>query len=294
MSRALPATSRRARPRLGTPAVWRAASILATYLVLGLGALILILPFIFQISTSLKTLDQIFVFPIQWIPNPIMWSNYPGVFAEIPFFQYFLNTMYITAFGVVGSLVGSSLAAYPFARMRFPGRNVLFILMLATLMVPAWVTLIPQFLLFRFFGWMDTYYPFIIPAFAANPFYTFLIRQFFMTIPTELDDAAKIDGAGSFRILTQILLPLAVPALATVGIFSFLAYWNEFLGPLIYLSTPSKFTIAIGIAYFQGEFRTNYPLMMAAATMAMLPPLILFFLAQQLFIEGVAMTGLKG
>lgn len=278
----------------GTLRLGRAFEISGVYLALGLGAVILMLPFVFQISTSLKSLDQVFVFPIQWIPHPIVWSNYPGVFTQIPFFQYILNTVEITAFGVVGSLIGSSLAAYPFARMRFPGKNALFLLMLATLMVPAWVTLIPQFLLFRFFGWMDTYYPFIIPAFAANPFYTFLIRQFMMTIPVELDDAAKIDGAGSFRILTQILLPLSAPALATVGIFAFLGYWNDFLGPLIYLSTPSKFTIAIGIAYFEGEFRTNFPLMMATATMAMLPPLILFFLAQRLFIEGVAMTGLKG
>lgn len=269
-------------------------NIATSYLVLLLGTAILALPFVFQISTSLKTLDQVFIWPIQWIPTPVLWSNYPEVFREIPFLQYIMNTIYITAFGVVGSLAGSALAAYPFARMRFPGRNLLFILMLATLMVPAWVTLIPQFLLFRFFGWMDTYYPFIIPAFAANPFYTFLIRQFFMTIPIELDQAAKIDGAGSFRILTQILLPLAKPALATVGIFAFLGYWNEFLGPLIYLSTPSKFTIAVGIAYFQGEFRTNFPLMMAAATMAMIPPVVLFFLAQRLFIEGVAMTGIKG
>jgi ABC-type glycerol-3-phosphate transport system permease component len=166
--------------------------------------------------------------------------------------------------------------------------------MLATLMIPGWITLIPQFLLYRAFGWMDTYYPFIVPAFAANPFYTFLLRQFFMTIPRELDDAAKIDGAGSFRVLTQILLPLSRPALATVTIFAYLHYWNDFLGPLIYLATPSKFTISIGIAYFQGEFRTDFPVLLAAATMAMTPPVLLFFAAQRLFIEGVAMTGLKG
>lgn len=294
MSRAVAAAITRARERTAAPRLTRHAGAAATYVALTLGACALALPFLFQVSTSLKSLDQVFVFPIRWIPAPVLWSNYADVFGQIPFLQYILNTAYITAFGVVGSLVGSSLAAYPFARMRFPGRNALFIVTLATLMVPAWVTLIPQFLLFRFFGWMDTYYPFIVPAFAANPFYTFLIRQFFLTIPKELDDAAKIDGAGSFRILTQLLLPLSKPVLATVGIFAFLGYWNEFLGPLIYLSTPSKFTIAVGIAYFQGEFRTNFPLLMAAATMAMLPPLVLFFLAQRFFVEGVAMTGLKG
>lgn len=294
MSHVLPRTTARAQSLVSPTRAARVAGILTTYVILCLGATILLLPFAFMLSTSLKTMDQIFVFPIQWIPDPVMWSNYPQVFEQILFMRYILNTVQITAFGIAGSLIGSSLAAYPFARMRFPGRNLLFMVMLATLMVPGWITLIPQFLLFRAFGWMDTYYPFIIPAFAANPFYTFLIRQFFMTIPSELDDAAKIDGAGSFRVLTQILLPLSKPVLATVTIFAFLHYWNEFLGPLVYLSTPSKFTIAVGIAYFQGEFRTDFPLLMAAAAMAMIPPLLLFFAAQRLFIEGVAMTGLKG
>jgi ABC-type glycerol-3-phosphate transport system permease component len=279
---------------VAVPAIRRALPIVGSYAALLVGAFLLLLPFGFQLSTSLKNLDQVFVFPIQWIPNPFQWGNFPDVFQKVPFTQYILNTMLITAFGVVGSLTGSTLAAYPFARMRFPGRRILFAVMLATLMVPAWVTLIPQFLLFRVFGWMDTYYPFIVPAFAAHPFYTFLLRQFFMTIPTELDQAAKLDGAGSFRILTQILLPLSAPALASVGIFSFLGYWNDFLGPVIYLSTPSKFTLSVGIAYFQGVYRVNFPLMMAAATMAMLPPVVLFFLAQRWFIEGVTMTGLKG
>jgi multiple sugar transport system permease protein len=294
MSQVVPTAIRRVGP-IHARVRWRQfVGVAASYLILGLGAALLLLPFVFMVSTSLKSMDQVFVFPIQWLPRPVHWDNYPRVFEEIRFLQFILNTVIITVFGILGSLVGSALAAYPFARLRFPGRNLLFMLMLATLMVPAWVTLIPQFLLFRAFGWIDTYLPFIVPAFAANPFYTFLMRQFFLTIPRELDDAARIDGAGSFRVLTRILLPLSKPALATVSIFAFLHYWNDFLGPLIYLSTPSKFTLAVGIAYFQGEFRTNFPLLMAAATMAMLPPLLVFFAAQRLFIEGVTMTGLKG
>ena len=295
MSRPVPLTGAgRVRTRSASARLRIAGRIILTYLLLSLGAAILLLPFVFQLSTSLKGEDQVFTWPIEWIPNPVQWGNYPAVFSEVPFFRYILNTAYITAFGIVGSLVSSSLAAYPFARMQFPGRRVLFMLMLATLMVPGWIVLIPQFILFRTFGWMDTYYPFIVPAFAANPFYTFLMRQFLMTIPNDLDDAAKIDGAGSFRIFTQVLMPLCKPALATIGIFAFLAYWNEFLGPVIYLSTPSKFTVTVGIVYFQGEYRTFFPLLMAASTLTMLPPLIIFFLAQRLFVSGVVLSGVKG
>jgi len=295
MSHSVPLTrAPHVRTRSTTARLRTAGSIILTYVLLSLGAAVLLLPFAFQLSTSLKSEDQVFTWPIQWIPDPVVWQNYPAVFSEVPFFRYILNTAYITAFGIVGSVIGSSLAAYPFARMHFPGRRVMFMLMLATLMVPGWVVLIPQFILFRTFGWMDTYYPFIIPAFAANPFYTFLMRQFLMTIPNDLDDAAKIDGAGSFRIFTQVLMPLSKPVLATIGIFAFLHYWNEFLGPVIYLSTPSKFTVTVGIVYFQGEYRTFFPLLMAASTLTMLPPLIIFFLAQRLFVRGVVLSGVKG
>jgi multiple sugar transport system permease protein len=290
----MPMAQRHPSRRVAMARVSRVGRVALTYALLCAGAAALLVPFIFQVSTSLKGEDQVFAFPIQWIPNPIVFANYPQVFSDIPFLRYLLNSTEITTFGIVGSLFGSTLAAYPFARMRFPGRNVMFLLMLATMMVPGWVTLIPQFLLFRTFGWMDTYYPFIVPAFAASPFFTFLIRQFFMTIPNDLDDAAKIDGASSFQIFSRILVPLSKPVLATVGIFAFLGYWNEFLGPVIYLSTPSKFTVTVGIVYYQGTYRTFFPLLMAASTLTMLPPVIIFFLAQRLFVRGVVLSGIKG
>jgi multiple sugar transport system permease protein/sn-glycerol 3-phosphate transport system permease protein len=264
------------------------------YATMWLGAVIFLIPMAFMVSTSLKTMDQVFIWPIQWIPQPPQWANYELVFKEAPFFRYILNTLIITVFGIMGNLISSALVAYPFARMRFPGRNTLFMVLLATMMVPGWVTLIPTYILFKWFGWVDTFLPLIVPAFVANPFYTFLLRQYMMTIPFELEDAAKIDGANSFRIWWQILLPLCKPALGTVAIFAFFYHWNEFLTPLIYLNSQSKFTLAVGIASFQGEFTTQFPLLMAASIMALIPPVMVFFFTQKLFVQGVVMSGLKG
>jgi ABC-type glycerol-3-phosphate transport system permease component len=265
-----------------------------SYAFLLAGAIIFLIPFAWMLSTSLKPLDQIYVYPIQWIPEPFVWSNYAEVFEAAPFLRYTLNTVLITTLGIIGSLMGSSIAAYSFARLRYPGRNFLFLVMLGTLMVPTWVTLIPSYVLFQRLGWLDTYLPILVPAFFAAPFNTFLLRQFFLTIPTELEDAARIDGCGTFRAFWSIILPLAKPALGIIAIFSFFHYWNDFLGPLIYLQSQEKFPISLGVASFVSEQSSNYALMMAAATMAMLPPLILFFLAQKMFIQGVVITGIKG
>jgi ABC-type glycerol-3-phosphate transport system permease component len=273
---------------------WRIVKLAVTYMVLVAGSILFLIPLAWTVSTSLKPLDQIFVYPIKWIPEPFVWSNYPEVFRRVPFLRYTINTIIITTFGVIGSLLGSSFAAYSFARLRFPGKRWLFLVMLATLMVPGWVTLIPSFIMFKTFGWLDTYLPILVPAFFATPFNTFLLRQFFLTIPPELEDAGRIDGASTLRIFWSIILPLAKPALATIAIFAFFSYWNEFLGPLIYLQSESKFPISLGISAFVSEHSNNYALMMAATTMALLPPLILFFAAQRVFIQGVVVTGVKG
>lgn len=269
-----------------------------TYVVLLSGSFVLLIPFAFMLSTSLKTLDQIYTWPIQWIPHPFAWQNYPEVFEIEPLFlRYIINTVIVTFFGIIGNLFGSTHAAYSFARLRYPGRRFLFLVMISTMMVPGWVTLIPTFLLFKAFGWVNTYFPLIVPAFAAQPFYTFLLRQFFLTIPTELEDAARIDGASAYGCFARIILPLTKPALATVAIFSFFFHWNDFLAPLIYLQDQEKFTIPLGIAAFQGDVtgaQFNFALMMAAATIALLPCVVLFFLAQRLFIQGIVITGVKG
>jgi multiple sugar transport system permease protein len=264
------------------------------YAVLLAGTAVLMIPFFWMLSTSLKPLDEVYVYPIIWIPSELVWSNYADVFKNVPFARYLYNSAFISAVAIVGNLLGSSIAAFSFARLRFPGRNFLFLVMLSTLMVPAWVTMIPHFILFKWLGWLDTYLPLLVPAFFAQPFYTFLLRQFFLGVPVDLEDAARIDGCSSFGIFWRIFLPLAIPALATVAIFSFFYYWNDLLYPLIYLQSQQKFPVAMGIATFRGEQYANFALMMAAATMALLPMLIVFFFAQRLFIQGVVITGVKG
>ncbi|MEZ4867213.1 MAG: carbohydrate ABC transporter permease [Caldilineaceae bacterium] len=272
----------------------RTVELVVSYAILLAGTAVLMIPFFWMLSTSLKPLDEVYVYPIIWIPSKLVWSNYADVFEHVPFGRYLYNSAYLSVFAILGNLLGSSLAAFSFARMRFPGKNVLFLVMLSTLMVPAWVTMIPHFILFKWLGWLDTYLPILVPAFFANPFYTFLLRQFFLSIPVEMEDAARIDGCTSFGIFWRIFLPLSKPALATVAIFSFFYYWNDLLYPLIYLQSQDKFPVPMGIATFRGEQYANFALMMAAATMALLPLIIVFFFAQRLFIQGVVITGVKG
>ena len=273
---------------------WHAIEVALTYLLLLAGAAVLALPFFWMLSTSVKPLDEVMVYPIKWIPSKLVWRNYLDVFKKVPFARYLLNSAYISVVGIIGNLLGSSLAGFSFARLRFPGRDVLFLIMLSTMMVPGWVTMIPTFILFKELGWLDTYKPMLVPAFFAVPFYTFLLRQFFLSIPVDLEDAARIDGCSTFRVFWRIFLPLSKPALATVAVFSFFFYWNELLQPLIYLQSQSKFPVALGVASFRSQEYSNYALMMAAAVMALTPCLLVFFFAQRLFIQGVVITGVKG
>ncbi|MCX8093935.1 MAG: carbohydrate ABC transporter permease [Candidatus Goldbacteria bacterium] len=230
--------------------------------------------------------------------NP-QWQNYVKAWApealDETFNRYLLNTIIITVFGITGVLLSSTIVAYAFARFRFPGRDVLFLIMISTMMIPVQVTMIPTFILFKYLGWIDTFAPLIVPTyFGGGAFNIFLMRQFFMTIPYELDDAAKIDGCNYFQIFSIILLPLVKPALATVAIFGFVYNWNDFLNPLIYLNSTSNYTLALGLQTFTTMYGTDYNLMMAASTIVLLPILIVFFFGQRYFIEGVATSGLKG
>lgn len=265
-----------------------------TYIILFIGAAILMIPLFWMISTSIKPQDQIYTYPIVWIPREFVWQNYPQVFESVAFARFLWNSTVLSVFGIIGNVIGSSLAAYGFARFRFPGRTVLFIVMLSTMMVPAWVTMIPTFIIFKNLGWLNTYLPLLVPHFFAQPFYTFLLRQFFLGVPKEMDEAARIDGASTMRIFWQIYLPLSNAALITVAIFAFFYHWNELLMPLIYLQSQDKFPVALGIASFVSNQTQNFALMMAAALIAMAPLLIIFFFAQRLFIQGVVMTGVKG
>ncbi|MFN8486175.1 MAG: carbohydrate ABC transporter permease [Caldilineaceae bacterium] len=265
-----------------------------THIVLIVAAVTFAIPFLWMLSTSLKPDAQIFVLPPQWIPKPFMWSNYPSALTYIPYFLYFRNTLYIAIFNVIATLISCTLVAYGFARINWPGRGVFFSILLATLMIPYPVTLIPTFLIFRNLGWVGTPNPLTWPAFFGNAFFIFLLRQFYMTIPQELSQAAKIDGANEFAIYWRIILPLARPALATIALFTFLSNWNDFLGPLIYLSDKQQYTLALGLYGFAGARRTEWGLLMAAGAVTITPIILLFFLAQRTFIQGITLTGTKG
>ena len=253
-----------------------------------------ILPFIWMVSTSVKPNDQIFVYPPVWIPKPILWSNYADALTAIPFFLYFRNTLLISGLTVLGTILSSTLTAYGFARVQWIGRDTVFIIVLATMMLPSATTLVPLYIIFRKLGWLGTFYPLIAPPFFGPAFFIFLLRQFFMTIPMELSDAARIDGATELGILWKIILPLSKPALVSVGLFSFLWSWSDFFGPLIFLTDERLYTISLGILQFQSRYDTAWGQVMAVSTIFTLPVLVLFFFAQRQFIEGVTLTGIKG
>lgn len=257
-------------------------------------AFVVMVPLFWTLSTSLKDPGDIFHYPPTWVPDPFVFYNYIEAMTVLPFDIYFRNTAYITVVSLVGQLLSCSLVAYSFARLRWRGRDRLFILMLATMMLPRQVTLIPQFILFRYLGWIDTFWPLIVPSFFGAPFFIFLLRQFFMGIPRELDDAARLDGATNFRIFWEIILPLSKPALAAVAIFSFQFHWNDFFEPLIYLHSNDRYTISLGLRFFQGSYGTQWHLLMAASVVAMAPMIVLFFFAQRYFIQGIVVSGVKG
>ena len=270
---------------------WR----LLTLIVLFVGAFIMALPFLWLLSSSLKPEQEIFLFPPKWIPNPVRFQNYIDALTYKPFGTYIANTLWIVILNEIAIVGSASLCAYGFARISFPGRDFWFGIVLATLMVPYFVMMIPQFVIFSRLGWTDSYLPLTIPFFfGGGAFNIFLLRQFFRTLPAELADAARIDGCSELGIYWRIFMPLAKPALATVAIFTFLNGWNDFIGPLLYINSPDKFTVAIGLATFRSVMRTRWDLLMAASTAMIVPVLLLFFFAQRYFIEGIVLSGLKG
>jgi multiple sugar transport system permease protein len=266
----------------------------SSHLLLLLGCAVMALPFVWMFLSSLKTEPEIFVFPPRWLPRSPQWSNYIAVMEAMPFGWFIYNSFKISVLGVIGQLLSCSLAAFAFARIRFPGRETVFMIWLACLMIPYQVTLIPQYLLFRNFGWLDTHYPLFIPHFFGGAFGTFLLRQFFMTIPSELEDAATIDGCSRFGIYRRIFLPLSKPALATLGVFIFMSQWNNLLGPVIYLNTYEKLTLTVGLAFFRGQYTTQWALLMAGAVISVIPIMVIYAVAQQYFVRGVVLSGLKG
>ncbi|HLJ69147.1 MAG TPA: carbohydrate ABC transporter permease [Chloroflexota bacterium] len=280
----------------------------ATLAILSILALAFIVPVIWMVISSLKPIQT--VFDNSWlppmtsqgwpvpIPHPQYFSNFSDAMTLVPFGTYFKNTLIVTVFSVAGSVLSSSLVAYSFARLRWPGRDFFFVLVLATMLLPGIVTFIPQFIIFSKIGWVDTFLPLIVPTWFGNAFYIFLLRQFYRGIPQELAEAARIDGAGEFRIWWQIVMPLARPALAAVGIFAFTGAWEDYFGPLIYVGgDPNNWTLQLGLKAFETAAGGGSPLwnlIMAAGLVVMIPVLVAFFIGQKYFIEGVTLTGLKG
>ncbi|MCP4644519.1 MAG: carbohydrate ABC transporter permease [bacterium] len=260
------------------------------------GSVLFLFPLVWMISTSLKPLDQTMRMPPEWFPDPVLWGNYLEAVRYIPFFQYAQNTIVIAVLGTVGTVLSSALVAYGFSRIEWKWREPVFILLLATMMVPFPVTMVPLYGVFRQLHWIGTFRPLWIPAwFGASAFNVFLLRQFFLTIPRDFSDAAYIDGCSEFGIFARVIVPLARPALAVVALFHFLYCWNDFLGPLLYLIDQDTFTLALGLQFFQSQQGgTPWNLLMAASTLVVSPIILLFFLTQRTFIQGITMGGLKG
>ena len=276
----------------------RVTLLVLTYLGLLVAGLLFAFPFIWTVTSSLKTPEEIQVFPPTIFPDVPQWGNYVQLWTTQPIARWILNSLIVVLVAVPGALFSGSLVAYSFARFDYPGRGFFFALLLSTLMLPFEVTLIPQYLLFYQLKWIDTFLPLTVPAwFGSSAITVFLLRQFFMTIPRDLDDAARVDGAGSLRILWSIILPLSRSALATVAILQFLNHWNDFLGPLVYLNNRNLFTMSVGLRYFQTVPEqlgaTKDHLLMGAAVIMTLPAIALFFAAQRYFVRGIVMTGLK-
>jgi multiple sugar transport system permease protein len=266
----------------------------ALYILLIVVALLMVGPFLWMVSTSLKERGDIFQYPPAWIPRPVTPENYADIMKVLPLGTILFNSFKIAISATIGQLISCSLAAYAFARMEFRGKTVLYIVLLATMMIPAQVTMIPVFLIMKFLGWIDSHNALIVPAFFGGAFGTFLLRQFFSTIPRDLEDAARIDGCGRFRFFWRIVLPLSKPALVTLALFTFMAFWNDLLGPVIYLSSVEKMTLTVGLASLQSDvMSTRYDLLMAGSVLSVIPIVLLLIIGQRWFIRGIALTGLK-
>ncbi|MFH1904669.1 MAG: carbohydrate ABC transporter permease [bacterium] len=262
------------------------------YIILSIGAFTMLIPLLWMISTSLKVPGAVFTFPPQWIPRPVLWRNYIDAWRAVPFGRFYINSLAVAFVTTSGVLLTSSLAGYAFSRLEFPGRDKIFFLYLATMMLPGAVTMIPTFILMKNIGWVDTYKALMIPT-IFTAYGTFLLRQFFMSLPSALEDAARIDGCTKLGIYWHVILPLSKPALATLGTMSFIGSWNNFMWPLIMINSVEKKTLPIGLASFQGLYSTDWTLLMAASIIVMIPALIVFVFAQRYFVEGIKLSGVK-
>ncbi|HHJ3864729.1 TPA: carbohydrate ABC transporter permease [Enterococcus faecium] len=262
-----------------------------SYVLMTVIGIILIIPLLWMVFTSLKPMEEIVRYPPTFFPEKIVWENYLDTIAAFPFWRYARNTLFITVLVVIGNVLSNSFIAYGFAKLDFPGKKLMFALVLSTMMIPGFVTMIPQYVLFSKIGWVGTYLPLIVPSFFGNAFNIFLMRQFYLSINNELIEAAEIDGANHLYIWSHLMLPLTKPALITIAINSFNAAWNDFLGPLLYIQDQEKYKLQIGLQVFQNQATTQWNYLMAGATLVLIPTILLFFFAQRYFIEGMDLTG---
>ncbi len=275
-------------------AIKRRISQAVTLLLLSLFSILMIVPLLWMLSTALKPEYKIFQFPPELLPSPALWGNFVDLFGFYPVAKYTMNTVYVTVLSIAGKLLSCTLVAYGFAKFRAPGKNVWFLILLSTMMIPWAVTMVPLFILYKTIGWYNTYLPLWVPAFFGDAFFVFLLRQFIMTIPKDLEESAKMDGAGILKTLWHVIVPILAPALAVVAMFTFINTWNDFLGPLLFLSDSDKATLQIAIQNFRSQFSTPWNYMMALATISVIPCLIIFFIGQKQIVEGITMTGVKG
>ncbi|MFD1179257.1 carbohydrate ABC transporter permease [Paenibacillus puldeungensis] len=266
---------------------------LSKHFILCIAGVFFLGPFAYLLLTSVKSIDEIFAVPFVWWPKRFYWENYSNAVQAIPFFRYTLNTLFVSLLSVLGELIAAPLTAYGLARIPFKGRNVLFMIMMGTIMLPAQSTMVPLYVLFNKLDMVNSYWPLILPAYFGAAYYIFLLRQFFMGIPQEISESAKIDGASEFRIYAQMILPLSFPALFTVGLLVFLNSWKDYQMPLIYLNDPIKWTLSVGLKAFIGEYNIEWGMLMAAAALFAIPIIILYFFVQKVFIQGITMTGSK-
>jgi multiple sugar transport system permease protein len=264
------------------------------YIICTFMAIIYVFPLYWLLATALKTDKEVFQMPPTFFPPVPQWQNFAAATTYIPFWRYLGNTFFIAIVCIIGTLLSCTLIAYGFSRIKWPGRNIVFLIYLSTIMLPAQVTLIPLYMIYRQLGWVGTFLPLTVPSFFGNAFFVFLLRQFLLSIPGELSDAARIDGASELGILRHIMIPLMRPALATVALFTFVNVYRDFLGPLIYLSDQKQWTISLGLLLFKNMYGAQWQLMMAASTLAMLPIMVLFFFTQNTFVKGISLTGIKG
>ena len=258
------------------------------FILLAAASLTVIMPLWFMISTALKSMDEIFTYPITWYPHEPIWSNFKDAWASAEFSRWFLNSVFVAAFAILGGVLANSLVAYGFARYQFKGKNVLFMILLSTMMIPWDVTMIPQYMEFKIFGWINTLKPLIIPAWFGSAYYIFLMRQFLMGVPKDFEEAARIDGANAFQIYWRIFMPIMKPQLILVGVLNMITVWNDYLGPLIFLQDRSKFTLALGLASFKGVHSTQIIPMLCITVIMILPPIIVFLFAQKHIVEGTS------